>query len=177
MELSQRNTDSRTLCLAVLLACVHVCSAQSPGAGLDAAPISERAIASLQQQLAQHSKAISSAKKRRACRSTVRKGEALIDASPAAPNRFRVLAIVLKSQKQLLGLENSSRNRKALYATCSKLAKAPDAYADLRLDADMLLSDRALTLKDADTKERARALAEMIKRYRNTSGEAKSLLF
>lgn len=176
MELSQRTTDSRTLCLAVLLACVHVCSAQSPGAGLDAAPISERAIASLQQQLAQHSKAISSAKKRRACRSTVRKGEALIDASPAAPNRFRVLAIVLKSQKQLLGLENSSRNRKALYATCSKLAKAPDAYADLRLDADMLLSDRALTLKDADTKERARALAEMIKRYRNTSGEAKSLL-
>jgi tetratricopeptide (TPR) repeat protein len=167
-----RNRDFPVACLAVLLACVSVCAAQQG----TAASISETEIASLQKELAQQKQASSSTRMRRACKSTVRKGAALIDASPAAPNRFRVLAIVLQSQKRLLGLENSDRNRNALYDTCSKLVKAPDAYAALRLEADFLLSEKALTLKKADVKERAKALAALIKRYRDTSGEAKSLM-
>ncbi len=164
-------------CLAVLLASVHVSSAQpqktsEPGA----APISESEIVSLQEELTQQRKAASSVNKRRACKSTVRSGEALIEASPNAPNRYRVLGIVLQSQKRLLALENSDRNRNALFDTCGKLAQAPDEYADLRLEADLLLSEKALALKNANVKERARALEELLKRYRGTSGEAKSLM-
>jgi len=87
-----------------------------------------------------------------------------------------VLAIILQSQKRLLSLENSDRNRNALYDTCGKLVKAPDEYANLRLEADFLLSERALTLKKADVKERTLALAELIKRYRGTPGEARCLM-
>ena len=176
-----RRTRARSLsaaCLAVLLACVSVCAAQSQGNPDPsvAAGIPESEIASLQKELTQLRQASSSVRKRRACKSIVRKGAALVDASPAAPNRFGVLAIMLQSQKRLLMLENSERNRDALYDTCSKLALAPDAQAKLRVDADFILSEKALTLKNADLKERAVALAGLIKRYRDTSGEAKSLM-
>ncbi|MBT3199718.1 MAG: hypothetical protein HN350_07360 [Phycisphaerales bacterium] len=161
---------SKTLIL--ILCSVAWAADAAPGAAL----IPESKIASLQAELTQHSKATSSTRMRRACKSIVRKGAALIDASPAAPNRFRVLAIVLQSQKRLLALESSDRNRKALFETCDKLVKAPDAYADLRLEADFLLSEKNLALKNADVKERAKALAALIKRYRDTSTEAKSLM-
>lgn len=167
----------RVACLAGLLASVSVSSAQSrktsePGG----APISESEIASLQGELTQQTKATSSVSKRRACKSTVRKAEALLDASPAAPNRYRVLGIVLQSQKRLLALENSDRNRKALFDTCKELSQASDEYADLRLEADLLLSERDLAAKDAGLEERAKALAKLIERYRGTPAEAKCLM-
>ncbi len=167
----------RVVSLAVLLACVQVCTAQQKTSAPGAAPIPESEIASLQKELSQQSVSRASAtSKRRSYKSIARGATALIDASPTAPNRFRVLAIVLQSQKRLLGLENSERNRSALFETCGKLAEAPDDYAELRLEADLLLSEKKLTLENADIKERARVLAELIKRYRDTSGEAKCLM-
>jgi len=177
MKKWMRTRNVPSACLAVLLACAHASSAEAQGMpALSTALIPESEIASLQEELTQQKKATSSVKMRRACKSTVRRGASLVDASPAAANRFRVLAIILQSQKRLLALENSDRNRDALFDTCSKLAQAPDKYADLRLEADLLLSEKALTLKNADVKERAKALAELVKRYRDTSGEAKSLM-
>ena len=120
--------------------------------------------------------ASSSTRQRRNYKSVVRDGEELLDNSPAAPNRWRVLEIVFQSQKRLLGLENSEDNRSALLATSAKLAKAPDEYAELRLEADLLLSEQRLSAKNADVKERAEALAELIERYRGTPAEAKSLM-
>ena len=158
-------------CLAILLPCVSVCSAQQAGSA-----IPESKIVSLQKELAQQRQASSSTRMRRACKSTVRKGAALIEASPTAPNRFRVLAIILQSQKRLMVLDKSARNRSVLYDICGKLAKAPDTYADLRLEGDLILSERALAARNADIKERAKALAELIKRYRDTPAEAKSLM-
>jgi len=138
--------------------------------------ISENDIAALEKTLLDQKKASSSTRMRRACKSTIRKGAALIDASPAAPNRFRVLAIVLQSQKRLIALENTDRNRKALFDTCDNLAKAPDKHAELRLEADLILSEKALAARNADVKERAKALTDLIKRYRDTPAEAKSLM-
>jgi len=90
---------------------------------------------------------------------------------------FKILfALTNCTSVKCYGLENSDRNRNALFDTCGKLVKAPDTYADLRLEVDLLLSNKALTLKKADVKERAKALAELIKRYRNTPGETKSLM-
>ena len=48
--------------------------------------------------------------------------------------------------------------------------------ADLRLEADLLLMEREQSIKNADVKERAVALEKLIARYRDTPGEAKSLM-
>ncbi|MDP6358317.1 MAG: hypothetical protein QF473_24575, partial [Planctomycetota bacterium] len=157
--------------LAILLASGHSCLAQD-----STAPIPENKIASLKRALGDVSKATSSSRKRRACKSIIRNGESLLKTSSTASNRYRVMGIVFQAQKRLLGLENTARNREALFDTCGKLAKAPDEHAELRLEAEMLLSERDLSAKKADVKERAKALEEMIQRYRDTPGEAKSLM-
>ena len=162
-------------CLAVLL----VCSSASPVQGQDAAQSASGdtvKISTLQKELAEVGKASSSIRKRRACKNVIRDAEALLKTSLSEPNRVRVLAIVLESQKKLLGLDNSERNREALYETCEKLVKLPDEYAELRLGADLLLSDRDMSLKNADRKQRAEALSSIVDRYRGTSAEAKCLM-
>ncbi len=171
-----QKVNFRATCLAVLLACVSMCVAQQSVAS--AADIPEGDIVSLQKELSQQNVSrASTTSRRRGYKGIVRDGDKLLDASPTAPNRFRVLAIMLQSQRRLLTLDNSERNREALFETCEKLVKAPDEYAELRLEADILLSDKDLTLKNADIKQRAEALAELIERYRDTPGEAKSLMF
>ncbi len=163
-------------CLAVLLALVHVSSVPAQGIAVQATSISESDIAALQTEFAQQSQATSASRKRRVYKGTVRKGAALIKAAPDAPNRFRVLAIMLQSQKRLLLVDNSERNREALYEACEQLVQAPDDYALIRLDADLLLSDRDLTLNEADFQGRALALSALLKRYRDTPAEAQSLM-
>ncbi len=159
-------------CLAALLISAHVCSAQ------DAAPanIPETKIVALKAEIPKNSKHTSSVRKRRACKTVVRDAEHLLESYPNAPNRYRVLGVMLKTQKLLLTLESSDRNRDALFDICERLVKAPDDYADLRLEADLLLSERELSLKNADVKTRADALAELLQRYRDTPGEVKSLM-
>jgi len=120
--------------------------------------------------------ATSSARKRRAYKNVARDGEDVLETSPAAPNRWRVLEIVFQARKRLFDLENSDRNREALLEACAKLAQAPDEQAGLRLEADLLLSEKSLSLKSADVQERTRALEELIKRYQGTPAEAKSLI-
>ena len=164
----------RTACLAWFLCSGALVFGQDPAT--PAARIPAKEIGALQQELAEAGGASSSTRQRRAYKSVVRDGEELLDNSPAAPNRWRVLEIVFQSQKRLFGLENSEDNRETLLATCAKLAKAPDEVADLRLEADMLLSEQRLSAKNADVKERAVALAELIERYRGTPAEAKSLM-
>ena len=141
-----------------------------------AGDFSEREIVSLQKELAKAGEASSSTRMRRAYKGIVRDAEKLLKLSPAAPNRYRVLDLVFQSRKRLLVQENSDENRDALFETCAKLAEAPDKFADLRLEADMLLSERDLSAKNADVKERAKALEGLIARYRDTPGEAKSLM-
>ena len=152
-----RNNQTRGFlwaCLAVLLAWSSACAVQGQDAPQPASEdIPPGKIATLQQELAEVSKASSSIRKRRACKSVIRDGQALLETSSSAPNRFRVLAIVLESQKKLLGLENSERNREALFKTCEKLARAPDEHAELRLEADLLLSERDLALENASIKD------------------------
>jgi len=138
--------------------------------------IAEKDIVGLAAELQKAEKASSKIRRRRALKGVVREGEALIKSAPASANRFRVLEIILQSQKRLLGLESSDRNRRSLLETCAELAKAPDKFANLRFEADMLLSERELSRKNADVRERTEALSALIARYRDTSGEAKSLM-
>jgi hypothetical protein len=164
----------RCACLALFLVWPLLCHAQEPAA--PPAGIPEATIAALQKDLAEAGEATTSAGKRRAYKNIVRDGEALLEGTPAAPNRWQVLGIMLDSRKRLFGMENTAPNREALLETCTKLAKAPDEHAQFRLEADLLLSENALSLKDADVNERARALQELVTRYRGTPAEAKSLI-
>ncbi|HIL80581.1 MAG TPA: hypothetical protein EYG54_04870 [Myxococcales bacterium] len=164
---------TRIFLAAFLFAGIFVGVVKSQEAAGD---ISESEIVSLKKELAEAADASSSTRMRRAYKSVVRDGEKLLKSSPAAPNRYRVLDIVFQSQKRLLAQEKSDENRDALLETCAKLAEAPDELADLRLEADMLLSEQRLSAKNADVKERAVALAELIERYRGTPAEAKSLM-
>ena len=178
-EMNRKNQNRGFLwaCLIVLLVCSSACAVQGQDAPQSVSEdIPPDRIAALQEELTELGKTTSLIRKRRACKSVIRDGVAILKASPSAHNRFHVLAIMLESQKKLLVLEKSERNREALLETCKKLARAPDEHAEFRLEADLLLSERDLTLKNADLKERAEALISIVDRYRGTSAEAKSLM-
>ena len=161
-------------CLILFLVLPHPCPAQEPAAPSPGIP--ETKITALKKELAEADGATSSLRKLRAYKNVARDGEDLLEDSPAAPNRFRVLEIVFQARKRLIGLDNSDRNREELFETCAQLAQAPDEQAELRLEADLLLSEKSLSLKGADVEERSRALEELIKRYRGTTAEVKSLI-
>jgi hypothetical protein len=160
----------RAACLAILFSWLHIGFTLAQESS-----IPEAELTSLQQGTAAQTTETSATKKRRACKSTIRSSNALIEANPTAPNRFRVLAIMLQSHRRLLALDNSDKNREALFETCGKLLEAPDSYANLRLEADLIISEKRLSEKKADVKQRAQALTDMVQRYRNTPAEIKSL--
>lgn len=164
----------RIACLVVLLTFSLPCVAQQPATPPSA--LTEVRIDSLQKELTDASAATSSVRKRRAYKNVARDGEELLESSPEDPNRWRVLGIIFQARKRLLGLDNSDRNREDLLETCAKLAEAPDEHAELRLEADLLLSEQSLSLKGADVQARTLALEELIERYRGTPAEAKSLI-
>jgi hypothetical protein len=173
--------------IAVMLLSFNTCMASARdlsaserdthGAG-KAELIPEADIAALDVQLKQPRSADSrpSVEDRRTLKKAVRTGLELIEKYPDAPNRFRVLGKIFQCQKKLLALENSEINRKAVFETCEQMVKAPDEYAVERLDADLLLSEKEMSEKNATMDERAQALAGIIERYRGTTAEAKSLL-
>jgi hypothetical protein len=167
------NINFRCGCLAILLALGPVfATAQEKQAEL----IPETEIVALQDELAQGARGATSVDVRRACKSVVRKAQALVESSPAAANKYSLLAVIFQGQKMLLSQETTEQNRNAIFETCGDLAKAPDKYANLRLEADLLLSERDLAAKNAKLEERAKALADLVQRYRDTPAEAKSLM-
>ncbi len=165
--------SSRSLlaCLLIVFACIFTDPAQAAPAD-----IPEAEITALQQELTEIKTQNSAAKKRRSCKSIVRKGNSLIEASPTAPNRFEIFGVMFQSQKLLLGMDNTDRSRESFFEVCGKLAQAPDSYADLRLEADLLLSNMKLDTKNAAKQERVEALTALIARYRDTSAEARCLM-
>ena len=154
--------------IACLLFAAPVCLAEQ-------APIPAGKLAALEQELEQAALGKSAVRVRMAFRGVARQASALLEASPEAPNRYAVLAVLFRCQKRLLGLEVTKKNRNALFATCARLSKAPDEYAEARLEADLLLSERALAVAKATVTERVRALREIIAKYRNTSAERRCL--
>jgi hypothetical protein len=156
-------------CLAALPECGPVALARPEA-------IPEQEISSLRKELASPGgHRDSPIRLRRTYKNVARKAQALLEAAPEAPNRFAVLGIIFQSRKRLLALENTETNREAVFAACEQLSRAPDEYAEDRLEADLLLSERALSNRNATLAERAKALEDLVERYRDTEAEAKSL--
>ena len=135
--------------------------------------IPENKIAALETELAAAKETGSAARKKLALRRVIREADALLEQGQTAPNRYQVLGILFHGQKDLVGLDNSATNRSALLQTCRQLAAAPNEYADIRLDADLLLSQVELARQGADLQARADALRPLVERYRDTEVEAK----
>jgi hypothetical protein len=139
--------------------------------------IPEEEIAVLKESLApQEGEPLPAASQRRILKNVTRRAHALLENVPEASNRYVLLGLIFESQKRLLALENLDAHREALFETCRLLTKAPDAYATIRLEADLLLSEKTLSDKNATLAERAEALSQLLQRYRDTAAEAKSLL-
>jgi hypothetical protein len=153
-----------------LLATPNPCTAQ------DAAPIPEAGISALRQELSEAAKADSGAAARRICKSVIRQAQALLAATPDATNRFALLGLIHDGQRRLLSLENTLENRNDLYATAEELRKAPDEFAELRLDAELLLMEKAMSEKKATTAERSKVLEDLLASYRGTAAESRGLM-
>ena len=73
-------------------------------------------------------------------------------------------------------MENNQLNRDIFFKTCEALAQAPDAYINYRITAELMLSERDLSARDADATERVKVLDAMVDRYRDTPGEMECLM-
>jgi hypothetical protein len=156
--------------LASVCLCVGSSHAQEGGN-----QIPQDKIEGLKTALTADKDATSDARKRLAVKRVIRDGGELLEAHPTAPNRFEVLGLLFNAQKQLFGMDDSPRNRESLLEICKQLAVAPDAYAELRIDAELLLSQTELARQGANAETRMAALKPMVARYRNTPAEAKIL--
>jgi hypothetical protein len=165
-------TQQKTIATCVILATVWTC-AFSAGAQDKAPAIPGSEIAALDTKLGDHVKGTSAARKKLAMRRVIREAESLIKKHPSAPNRYEVLSTLFRSQQVLVSLDNSSTNRKAFLTTCEKLAAAPDEYAAIRLDADLLLTQAKSARQGGDSHARSDALRPLVKRYLDTEVEAK----
>jgi hypothetical protein len=137
--------------------------------------IPEAEVTALKEELAEPTKGRSAVEIRRGCKVVIRKIGPILEANPGAPNRYDLLEVLFNGQRRLLSLEMTEQNRDALFATCATLSEAPDGYAEIRLEADLLLSERDLAAVDALVAERVTALRAIIAKYRGTSAELHSL--
>jgi len=144
-----------------------------PGVAAGAQAIPATEIKALQAQLAEAKEASSSARKKLGVRRVIRAGEAVLADNATAPNRFEVLGVLYHSQQEQIRLDDSAANRQAFIETCRALQQAPDEYAALRLDADLLLSQAELARRGADQDARAEALKPLVQRYIGTEVETK----
>ncbi|MGB0766620.1 MAG: hypothetical protein ACPGYV_02795 [Phycisphaeraceae bacterium] len=130
-------------------------------------------IAEMEAKLAEAGEASSSARKKLALRRIIREGEGLLDAATTESKRYQVLDVLFRTQQQLVTIDGSDANRAMLLGIAEQLAAAPNAYAALRLDADLLLSQVSLAKAGADLQSRGDALKPFVERYYDTDVESK----
>ena len=142
----------------------------APSTAPNTAPIAE-----LDQALAAASEATSAARQRLAVRRVIRDAEELLAPLAGSPDRFPVLEFLFRARQRLVALDDDSQHREALLETARELVKAPDEYAALRIEADLLLSQAELARQGADAAARAEALRPFVDRYIDTPVGAKVL--
>jgi len=133
------------------------------------------AMAELEKALISVRQGASEARQRLAVRRVIRDAEKMLKDSGEGPQRWTALEFLFRARQQLIALDDDSKHRQDLLETCRKLVKAPDQFAGLRLEADLLLSQSEQAKKGADPGERAEALRPFVARYVNTPVGAKAL--
>ncbi len=137
--------------------------------------VSKEAIAELDKALEAAKEGDSEARQRLAVRRVIRDAEEQLASNAKSPGCFLILEFIFRAQQQLIALDDDSKHREALLATCRELIKAPDEFAELRLEADLLISQADLAKKGANSEVRANALRPFVERYLDTPVAAKVL--
>ena len=136
---------------------------------------SREVIAEFEKALAAAKDGSSEARHRLAVRRVIRDAEESLASHADSPSRFLILEFVFRARQQLIALDDDAENRKALLETCRELAKAPDELAELRLEADLLVSQADLARQGGNAEARAKALRPFVERYLDTPVAAKVL--
>lgn len=158
--------------LSLALTGVLVPLASAPGEEVGAP---KESIAAFDQALRAAKEGSSQARQRLAVRRVIRDAEELLESLKDSPDRFPVLELLFRARQQLITLDDDSEHRKALLETCRELVQAPDELAELRLEADLLLSQAEIAKQGASTEARAKALRPFVARYVDTPAGAKVL--
>jgi hypothetical protein len=140
-----------------------------------AAAISKETIAALDKELNEAKTVSSEARQRLAVRRVISDAEDLVAAHATDTSRFLALEFLFRAYQRMIALDKDVENRKALLAICQELVKAPDELAELRLEADILLSQAEVAKQGANAEARAKALRPLVDRYVNTPVAAKVL--
>ncbi len=140
-----------------------------------ATPISKEVIAELDKELNEAKAVSSEARQRLAVRRVISDAEDLVAAHATDTSRFLALEFLFRAYQRMLALDKDAENRKAFLAICHELVKAPDELAELRLEADLLLSQADLSKQGANAEARGKALRPLVDRYLNTPVAAKVL--
>ncbi|QTN33654.1 hypothetical protein HZ994_15495 [Akkermansiaceae bacterium] len=170
--MKKRFAHARTLFLGAI--CLTISGLLTPDAAAQDT-ISRQTIAELDKALATAKEGTSEARQRLAIRRVIRDAEKLVEGHADSPSRFHALGFQFRAYQQLIALDDDTEHRKALLATARELAKAPDDLAELRLEADLLLSQADLAKQGANAETRAGALRPFVARYVDTPVGAKVL--
>ena len=140
-----------------------------------AAAISKETIAELDKELTEAKAASSEARQRLSVRRVIGNAEDLVAAHSNDNSRFLALEFLFRAYQRLIALDKDPENRKAFLEICRELVKVPDDLAELRVEADLLLSQAELAKQGANAEARAKALRPLVDRYVNTPVAAKVL--
>lgn len=157
-------------CLAAVMMPMSMVHAQDAPAA-----ITKDTIAGLEKSLEAARDGSSEARQRLAVRRVIRDTEELVAAHPNDNSRFLALEFLFRARQQLIALDKDAKHREDLLETCRELVKAPDEFAELRLEADLLLSQAGLAKQGANNEARAQALRPFVERYIDTPSGAKVL--
>ncbi len=135
--------------------------------------VPEGNITALEAKLIGTKRAKSPARKKLAIKRVIREGDALLEKYQVAPNRYQILDLLFRAWQELIRVDGTATNRRAFLEICRQLAAAPNEYAAVRLDADLLLSQTELARQGVGLQARAKALRPMVERYIDTEVEAK----
>lgn len=166
-------TSRRILgCLMTGLTCLQM---MTPVAAQDAASAPPGTISGLNKALEEARGAESEVRQRLSVRRVIRDAEGMLTARAEDPARFELLEFLFRARQQLVALDKDPEHRKALLETARELVKAPDTQAELRLEADLLLSQSEVARQGATAEARAQALLPFVERYVHTQAGAKAL--
>ncbi len=146
------------------------------GSRLDAQQkAADPAVAEFEQALTEVGEANSAARQRLAVRRVIRDADKQLETLGDNPQRWVLLEFLFRAQQHLTKLDDDAKHREALIEICRELVKAPDAYAEFRLEADLLLSQIEQVKKGDGAEQRADALRPFVARYIGTSAGPKAL--
>jgi len=117
----------------------------------------------------------SAARQRLAVRRVIRDGDEALLAAGDKPERWALLEFLFRARQKLVSIDEDPKHRVALLETCRELVKAPDEFAGLRLEADLLLSQVEQAKKGSGVGQRSDALRAFVSRYVGTPAGAKAL--